>query len=58
MTNKMPARVLTYKQGLPSYGDLKLKSGKLQEEHRLAILKPCKRVFSDAAKYDTIFSRN
>ena len=31
---------LQYELGLPSYGDLKLKSGKLHKEDRLAIFKP------------------
>ena len=39
MTNKMAARVITYELGLPSYGDLQLKTGKDEEDDHVAIFK-------------------
>ena len=61
MSNKMAPRVLTYKLGLPRYGDSKLEKCKnFTKKIVLKILSLVngKRVFLDAAKNDTIFSSN
>ena len=57
MTNKMVARVLTYKLGSPSYGDLKLENWK---KIKKIVVKPglWRTGFLDAAKNGTISSSN